>query len=94
MTEKVRFHIFISGRVQGVFFRENTKTKAEKLGIVGWVRNLADGRVEAILEGEKEKIDELIDWAKQGPTFAKVDNLEILTEEYQGEFQNFEVKYS
>ena len=89
-----RVHIFVSGRVQGVFFRENTKRKAEELRIAGWVKNLTDGRVEAILEGEKEKIDKLIDWAKTGPTFAKVDKVEITPEECQDEFEKFEIKYN
>ena len=94
MSDKTRFHIFVSGRVQGVFFRENTRRKAKKLGIKGWVQNLPDGRVEAVLEGEKEKLDELIAWAKAGPMFARVDGVEILSEDYQEEFDNFEIKYS
>ena len=93
MPDKARTHIFVSGRVQGVFFREKTRKMAEKLGVFGWVRNLADGRVEAVLEGKKEKIDELITWAKSGSMFARVDGVEILTEEYQEEFYNFEVRY-
>ena len=93
MPNKVRFHIFVSGRVQGVFFRENTRKMAEKLGILGWVRNLADGRVEAVLEGEKEKIGKMINWVKSGPMFAKVNGVEILPEDYQEEFDNFEVRY-
>jgi len=92
MEGKVRFHIFVSGRVQGIFFRENTKKKAQKLRITGWVRNLPDGRVEAVLEGEKDKIEELVNWARKGPGFAKVDGLEVMPEECQGEFDNFEIR--
>ena len=92
MEGKVRFHIFVSGRVQGIFFRENTKKKAQKLRITGWVRNLPDGRVEAVLEGEKDKIEELVNWAKKGPVFAKVDELKVMPEEYKEEFDNFEIR--
>ena len=93
MQEKIRVHIFVSGKVQGVFFRENTKKKAEELLISGWVRNLPDERVEAVFEGERENIEKILKWAKKGPFFAKVDNLEILQEDYRGEFDNFEIKY-
>jgi len=94
MPDKVRFHIFVSGRVQGVFFRENTRKKAQKLEVAGWVRNLPDGRVEAVFEGEKDKIEELVNWAKKGPMFAKVNGVEIILEEYKEEFDNFEIKYN
>ena len=91
MTDEARVHIFVSGRVQGVFFRENTRKRAKKLGITGWVRNLPDGRLEAIFEGDKDKVEELINWTKRGPMFAKVNGLETVLEEYQGEFDNFEI---
>lgn len=94
MSDKIRFHIFVSGRVQGVFFRENTRRKAKKIGITGWVRNLTDGRVEAVLEGEKDKIERMINWAKKGPMFAKVKGVKIEIEEYQAEFNDFEIKYN
>jgi acylphosphatase len=93
MDGKTRAHIFVSGRVQGVFYRENTKKKAEKYGILGWVKNLKDGKVEAVFEGEKGKIEKILKWAKRGPFFAKVENLEIITEDYKGEFNCFEIKY-
>jgi len=94
MADKARVHIFVSGRVQGVFFRENTRKRAKKLGIKGWVRNLPDGRVEAVFEGKKDKIEELVNWAKKGPMFAKVDGVEVILEEYKEEFDNFEIKYN
>ena len=94
MSDKTRFHIFVSGRVQGVFFRENARRKAKKLGILGWVKNLADSRVEVLLEGDKKKIEEMIRWIKKGPIFAKVEGMEVLTEEYQREFDDFEIKYN
>ena len=92
MSEKARVHIFVSGRVQGVLYRHNTQKMAQKLGLTGQVGNLADGRVEAVFEGEKDKIEEMIKWAKRGPFLAKVENLEIIWEEYKGEFPNFEIR--
>ncbi|HHE76515.1 MAG TPA: acylphosphatase [Candidatus Parcubacteria bacterium] len=94
MAEMVRRHIFLSGRVQGVFFRENTKNKAKELGIFGWIRNLADGRVEAVFEGKREDVGQIIEWVKKGPPLAKVEKIEVLEQEYQGEFKNFEIKYN
>jgi len=92
MEGKVRVHIFVSGRVQGVFFRENTKKRARKLGITGWVRNLPDGRVEAVFEGEKRKVEELINRTKKGSLIARVDELKVILEEYKEEFDNFEIR--
>ena len=86
-----RVHIFVSGRVQGVFFRRSIKNKAVKLGLTGWVKNLADGRVEAVFEGDKDKIEEIIMWAKRGSFLAKVENLEVIRENYDGEFQSFKI---
>ena len=91
MADKARAHIFISGLVQGVFFRENTRQEAEKLGIKGWVRNLSDGRVEAVFEGEKDRVGEMIEWAKVGPSSAKVENIDFNWEDFQGEFSEFNV---
>jgi acylphosphatase len=89
----VRAHIFVSGRVQGVFFRDSTKRKAKKLGIKGWVKNLPDGRVEAVFEGKKDRVEQIINWAKRGPIFAKVNNLDLEWQEYKGEFSDFEIVY-
>lgn len=87
-----RIHLLIAGRVQGVFFRNSTQTEAQRLGLVGWVRNLPDGRVEVTAEGEDDAIDKLIAWAHQGPTFARVDEVEITRSEPTGEFASFEVR--
>ncbi len=92
MAEKVRVNIFVSGKVQGVYFREKTREKAEEFGVSGWVRNLSDGRVEAVFEGEKDKVEEMVKWARKGPFWAKVNGLEVSREEYKGEFSNFEIK--
>lgn len=93
MAEKVRAHILISGLVQGVFFRQNTKEKARGLGVKGWVRNALDGKVEAVFEGEKEKVKEILNWAKKGPPLARVDGINVEWEEYKGEFKNFETRH-
>ncbi|MEF8846868.1 MAG: acylphosphatase [Candidatus Paceibacterota bacterium] len=86
-------HLLISGRVQGVTFRASTKKKAQSLGLKGWVRNTEDGKVETVVEGEQEKIEKLIDWCKQGPSLAKVQNIEVDWKEEQEGFSNFEVRY-
>lgn len=88
-----RTHIYISGFVQGVFFRDSTREKAQELGVKGWVRNLADGRVEIMVEGEKKKVKELVEWSKRGPMISKVESVEIKEREYKEEFGSFEIKY-
>lgn len=93
MKERARVHMIISGRVQGVFFRQNTLKKAKELSVLGWVRNLQDGRVEAVFEGEKKKVEEIVNWAKKGPVSAKVENVEIEWQDCKGEFNNFELRY-
>ncbi len=94
MSEKVRVHILVSGRVQGVFFRDSTRMQAERLGVFGWVKNMEDGKVEAVLEGEKYIIEKVIEWVKRGPIIAKVENIDIEWQEYKGEFKGFEIKYN
>lgn len=93
MAEKARVHIIILGLVQGVFFRSETRAKARELGLFGWVRNLEDGRVEILAEGEKEKLEKLVEWTKRGPNSARVDGIDIKWQKYQGEFKNFEIRY-
>lgn len=88
-----RIRIYVSGSVQGVFFRDSTREKAQKLGVKGWVKNLADGRVEIMVEGEKEKVKELVEWSRKGPLIARVEDIEIKEEEYKGEFDSFEIRY-
>jgi len=90
---RVRAHIFVSGRVQGVFFRTETKYKANELGVTGWIQNLPDGRVEAVLEGEEKTVKEIIEFCKQGPPGTKVSNVDVIWESYSGEFRNFEIRY-
>ncbi|MCJ7560187.1 acylphosphatase [Candidatus Bathyarchaeota archaeon] len=90
---KARAHVFVSGRVQGVFFRSRTKQRADSLGVKGWVRNLPDGSVEAVFEGEEEAVNALIDFCRRGPRGARVSNVDLVWENYQGEFSKFEIKY-
>lgn len=90
---KVRAHILISGHVQGVFFRDTTRRKAEELRVVGFVRNLPDGKVEMILEGEKSAIENMIEWARQGPDSARVENIETEWENFRDEFSSFSIIY-
>ncbi|MEM3626526.1 MAG: acylphosphatase [Candidatus Bathyarchaeia archaeon] len=89
----VRAHVFVSGRVQGVFFRSETRREAKRRGVKGWVRNLPDGRVEAVFEGEEESVKELIEFCKRGPPGARVSRVEVIWESYAGEFRDFEIKY-
>jgi len=93
MVDKHRVHIFVSGRVQGVFFRDFTYRKANELGLTGWVRNTNDGKVEIIAEGEKEKINQLIETVKIGPSSAKVKDCKIEWLECFDEFSDFKIIY-
>ena len=90
---KTRIHAFVSGMVQGVFFRSETRRIAKNLGVKGWVKNLLDGRVEVLAEGEKDKIDDLIDFLSQGPAAARVDKVDIERQNYKDEFEDFTIKY-
>ncbi len=89
---KVRVHVLISGLVQGVFFRYTAKTEAEKLNITGWIRNLPNNKVEAIFEGNKKGVQQIIDWCHQGPYGAVVRNVDVTWQEYSGEFGEFLIK--
>ena len=87
-----RVYVLISGKVQGVFFRSSTKKKAEELGLTGWVRNLEDGRVEAVFEGEEYKVNKMVEWCRKGPNYAMVKDVQVIPDEYTGEFKVFEVR--
>ena len=88
-----RVHLLISGRVQGVYFRQGMMETAEKNNVLGWVRNLPDNRVEAILEGNNPNVDAVIEWAHFGPAGSVVDELKISEENFTGEFREFEIRY-
>ncbi len=83
-------HLIVSGRVQGVFFRDNTRRKATELGLKGYAKNLPDGNVEVVAQGDEEKLNELIDFIKQGPGIARVENILIKHKEPEN-FKNFEI---
>jgi acylphosphatase len=85
----VRVHVFVSGKVQGVFFRSSTKDKADELGLSGWVKNLQDGRVEAVFEGEEGMVEKMVEWCRRGPEYARVATVEVIPEPYKGEFSGF-----
>ena len=88
-----RVHIFVSGRVQGVYFRQNTKQVASRHRVTGWVRNLPDGRVEAIFEGSEMDVNEVIEWCHVGPQKASVQDVAVKFGKYTGEFADFDVNY-
>ena len=87
-----RAHVRISGQVQGVFFRDSTRQKAEELNLAGWVKNLPDGRVEAVFEGPSEKVKEMISWCEEGPQNAAVENVDADFEGAGGHLSGFEVR--
>jgi len=91
---KVRAHIFVSGRVQGVFFRVETRYEAMKRNVAGWVRNTSGGRVESIFEGEREDVEKLIEFCERGPSGARVTKIDVQWEEYAGEFSGFKIRRS
>ncbi len=87
-----RAHVFISGKVQGVFYRANTKEMAAQIGIDGWVKNLNDGRVEAVFEGERKDIEKIIDWCWEGSPQANVEDIDVSWEGPNG-IDGFEIRY-
>ena len=91
--DKRRVRILIGGKVQGVFFRQALKVMAKKNNVFGWVKNLEDKRVEALLEGNIENINSIVEWTRIGPAHSRVDNIEINDEEFKNEFSIFEVLY-
>lgn len=91
---KVRAHIFVSGRVQGVFFRVETRYEAMKRNITGWVRNTSGGRVEAIFEGKREDVEKLIEFCRKGPSGARITKVDVQWKEYSGEFKDFKIRRS
>jgi acylphosphatase len=90
---KSRVKLIIKGIVQGVNFRYYTQQEARKYSVNGWVRNLADGSVAVVFEGEEEDVEAMIQWCRHGPPGAHVTELIAQPEEYRGEFQSFSVKF-
>jgi acylphosphatase len=81
----------VSGRVQGVFFRDTTRRRAEAAGVAGWVRNTREGEVEAVFEGEPQAVDELVEFCRRGPSRAEVSSVEVVEEEPEG-LSGFDVR--
>ena len=90
--EQERAHVYVSGQVQGVFFRDSTREMAELLGLAGWVRNLPDGRVEALFEGPSEDVREMVRWCREGPSHAEVEEIETEFDASRGDLTGFEVR--
>ena len=88
-----RVRLFVTGRVQGVFFRQSLKAKSIQNDVFGWVKNLQDGRVECLLEGNRGNISKLVKWAHIGPANAIVENVEIHNEKFDNQFTKFDVLY-
>ncbi|MGR3174362.1 MAG: acylphosphatase [Candidatus Scalindua sp.] len=91
--EKAKLHVVIEGRVQGVFFRASAMEEACSLGLSGWVKNCWDGRVEAVFEGERDKVEQVLEWCQKGPPGAMVRNVEANWEDATGEFDTFSIKH-
>jgi len=93
MPEKSRAHLIVQGRVQGVFYRAFTRNAALKLGLSGWVRNLDDGRVEAVFEGDRPLIEEAVGVCRRGPFGSKVSDISLTWEERAEDISGFEIRY-
>ncbi len=91
MTKK-QVHLIISGRVQGVGFRYSTFHQAVNLGVFGWVRNIPNNKVEAMFEGDNHIVEQMVQWCYEGPPMSRVDNIEIVKQEYTGEFEDFSIR--
>ena len=92
MADRIRAHVFVSGTVQGVYYRANTRDTARERGVDGWVRNLEDGRVEAVFEGDEPDVEAMIEWCHTGSPQAVVDDVDVEYEPPEGE-SGFEIRY-
>jgi acylphosphatase len=90
--DRERAHVYVSGQVQGVFFRDSAREKAGQLGLAGWVKNLPDGRVEAVFDGPPEKVREMVEWCQQGPSHATVEEVDAEFEDSSEDIRGFEVR--
>jgi acylphosphatase len=91
MAENVRAHVIVTGRVQGVAFRADARWAAGRVGVTGWVRNRADGSVEAVVEGERAAVERMLAWFQQGSALARVEDVVVRWEAYRGEFPDFRI---
>jgi acylphosphatase len=92
MSDLTRAHVYVSGKVQGVYFRATTRDTAREQGVDGWVRNLDDGRVEAVFEGPEKDVEAMVEFCHEGSSAARVDDVEVTYEDPQGE-DGFEVRW-
>jgi acylphosphatase len=92
MSDRVRAHVFVSGRVQGVYYRANSRDAARERGVDGWVRNLDDGRVEAVFEGDRDAVEGMVEWCHTGSPRAEVERVEVEYGDAEGE-TGFEVRW-
>ncbi|RDV84184.1 acylphosphatase [Ammonifex thiophilus] len=90
--KRARAHVIVHGKVQGVYFRASTLEKAREEGVTGWVRNRPDGTVEAVFEGEEERVKRMVAWCYQGPPWAEVKRVEVTWEDWRGEFTDFTIR--
>ena len=90
---KIRAHIVVEGKVQGVYFRSYVSEEAKKLNLTGWVRNLEDGRVEIVVEGTRDDVRTIVAWCHKGPTPARVSEVKVDWQEYSGKYRAFSVRY-
>jgi len=90
---KICAHVYVSGYVQGVAFRYYTIRQAKSLGVTGWVRNLRDGRVEVLIEGEESQVNQMVDWCRHGPRTARVSDIQTESLPYTGNFHDFDVVF-
>ncbi len=89
---RTRAHVFISGMVQGVNFRAYTRDQARRNGLAGWVRNLPDGRVEAVFEGEASAVERMVEWCHDGPPYARVEHVDVQWETATNAEEGFQVR--
>ena len=87
----MQLHLRIHGQVQGVFFRYSAREQAEKLGLGGWIRNNLDGSVEALAEGERDKLEQFIIWCRKGPPGAEVQKLKVEWSKEEEQFSTFDI---
>ncbi len=91
MSDRTRAHVYVSGKVQGVYFRATTRDTAREHGVDGWVQNLSDGRVEAVFEGSEEAVESMVEFCHEGSPAARVDDVDVTYGEPQGE-DGFEIR--
>jgi len=93
MSDKIRSHVVIAGKVQGVCFRMETKRTADRFNICGWVRNNRDGTVEAVFEGKIQDVTSIIEWCKKGPPHSRVVKVDVVQDAYSGEYEGFDIRF-